>query len=215
MDTWPDDRDIELWREAYRSLQSHGSPSCPPDDRLIALVLHEHQSAGREQLADHIVSCRRCTDLYQILLRVHRDFTETRPDPAPREVFDPQESPLIELHDGAAQLEGPPDAGDQRDGENRDDEGRADLHTVDLRVRLPLGEGGEEVASPENRRSRHTGQGELSEFIAVQIVRTPRQIILEAVSDDLGLRKYARERRQVLPEEMLDEREMRASRSRS
>ena len=81
MDAWPDDLDIESWRQAYRDLQSHGSPSCPPDDHLIALVLHERPCAEREQLADHIVSCRRCTDLYRLLLHVHRDLTDGYPHP--------------------------------------------------------------------------------------------------------------------------------------
>jgi hypothetical protein len=31
------------------------------------------------------VSCRRCTDLYQLLLRVHRDLTGAHPGPAPSE----------------------------------------------------------------------------------------------------------------------------------
>lgn len=85
MDTWPDDLNIESWRQAYRDLQSRGSPSCPPDNHLIALVLHEHPGTEQEQLADHIVSCRRCTDLYQILLRVHRDLTGVPPAPTPLE----------------------------------------------------------------------------------------------------------------------------------
>jgi hypothetical protein len=85
MDTWPDDRDIESWRQAYRHLQGRGSPSCPSDDRLIDLVLHEHACAEREQLADHIVSCCRCTALCQILLRVHRDLTRVPLAPTPPE----------------------------------------------------------------------------------------------------------------------------------
>jgi hypothetical protein len=83
METSPDNLDLESWRQAYRDLQRRGSPSCPPDDRLIALVLHEYPGAERAQLADHIVSCRRCTDLAQLLLRVHRDLTKVLPDPAP------------------------------------------------------------------------------------------------------------------------------------
>jgi hypothetical protein len=85
METWPDDLDIESWRQAYRDLQSRGSASCPPDDRLITLVLHGHPCPEREQLADHIVNCRRCTGLYRILLHVHRDLTGKHPDTAPSE----------------------------------------------------------------------------------------------------------------------------------
>jgi len=84
-DTWPDDLDLALWRQTYRGLQGPGSPDCPPDDRLIAVVLHEPPRAEREQLADHIVRCRRCTDLYQFLLRVHHVLTKSRPNPVPRE----------------------------------------------------------------------------------------------------------------------------------
>jgi hypothetical protein len=85
MNTRPDDLDLESWRQAYRDLQSRGSPSCPPDDRLIALVLHEDPGVERAQLADHIVSCRRCTALCQILLGVHRDLTGVLPAPVPPE----------------------------------------------------------------------------------------------------------------------------------
>jgi hypothetical protein len=68
----PEEGEIQQWRQAYRTLQDGGGLSCPADDRLIAHVLHEHHSAEREQLANHIVGCRRCTDRYQTLLRVHR-----------------------------------------------------------------------------------------------------------------------------------------------
>ena len=85
MDTWPDDLDLESWRQAYRDLQSRGSPSCPSDEHLIAFVLHEDLGAERERLADHVVSCRRCTALYQVLLRVHRDLTGAHTDPEPPE----------------------------------------------------------------------------------------------------------------------------------
>jgi hypothetical protein len=89
METWHDDLDLAAWRQAYRSLQTPGSPSCPPEDRLIALVLHEPSCAERAALADHIVRCRRCTDLYQLLLRVRHDRRETRPALAPPEAAAP------------------------------------------------------------------------------------------------------------------------------
>jgi hypothetical protein len=91
METWPDDLDLAAWRQAYRSLQSLGSPGCPPEDCLIALILHEPPRAERAELAEHIVRCRRCTDLYQLLLRVHHDRRETRPAPAPPEAAAPVE----------------------------------------------------------------------------------------------------------------------------
>jgi hypothetical protein len=83
MNTWPDDLDLQSWRQAHRDLQGRGSPACPPDDHLIALVLHEGWHLDREVLADHIVRCRRCTDLYQLLLRVQRDLREILPELAP------------------------------------------------------------------------------------------------------------------------------------
>jgi hypothetical protein len=91
METWPDELDLVAWRQAYRSLQDPGSLSCPPEDRLIALVLHEPTHAERAELADHIVRCRRCTDLYQLLLRVRHDRMAARPAPAPPEAAVPAE----------------------------------------------------------------------------------------------------------------------------
>jgi hypothetical protein len=79
MEKLPENHDIQQWRQAYRVLQGCGSPHCPGDDRLIALILHETQDAEREQLADHLVRCRRCTDLYRTLLRIHHDLMGTLP----------------------------------------------------------------------------------------------------------------------------------------
>jgi len=50
METWPDELDLAAWRQAYRSLQSPGATGCPPEDRLIALVLHEPPCAERAEL---------------------------------------------------------------------------------------------------------------------------------------------------------------------
>jgi hypothetical protein len=91
METWPDDLDLAAWRQAYRSLQDPGSPDCPSEDRLITLVLHEPPHAERAELADHIVRCRRCTGLYQLLLRVRHDRRETRPAPTLPEAATPTE----------------------------------------------------------------------------------------------------------------------------
>jgi hypothetical protein len=55
MEKLPENHDIQQWRQAYRVLQGRGSPHCPGDDRLIALVLYETQDAERAQLADHLV----------------------------------------------------------------------------------------------------------------------------------------------------------------
>jgi hypothetical protein len=79
MEKWPEDRDIQQWRQGYRILQDGGGASCPDHDRLIALVLHETQDAERDQLADHLVRCRRCTDCYRTLLRLYHDLTGILP----------------------------------------------------------------------------------------------------------------------------------------
>jgi hypothetical protein len=107
MDMCPDDLDIESWRRAYRDFQGPGSASCPPDDHMIVLVLHEQPCTERGQLADHIVSCRRCTDLYRILVHVHRGLTGGHDDTVP-------------LGSGVA-----PEMTEQRSGERGDQEAQA------------------------------------------------------------------------------------------
>ena len=70
-DPFRNDLDLKAWRQAYRALQAPGSPACPPDDQLIALVLNEVDVGERERLADHIVQCQRCTDTYRLLVRLY------------------------------------------------------------------------------------------------------------------------------------------------
>jgi hypothetical protein len=90
-----------------RREQSHpGSPGCPPEACLIALVLHEPPRAERADLADHIVRCRRCTDVYQLLLRVRHDRTVARPAPAPPEAVTPAEA-IIESNGEQAEKQTP------------------------------------------------------------------------------------------------------------
>jgi len=72
MDTFSNDMDLRGWRQAYKASQSPGSPTCPSDDRLIALVLRELHGEARDSLADHIVRCQRCSATCQMLLRLHR-----------------------------------------------------------------------------------------------------------------------------------------------
>ena len=57
-------------RESYRRLQSEGTAACPTSETLAALAIGE-PVPEREEIADHIVSCRRCGPDYQILLRTH------------------------------------------------------------------------------------------------------------------------------------------------
>ncbi len=64
----PEDRALS---RAYRSTQSSGSQACPPAERLTDLAVGDLLEAERALLADHVVSCRRCTDDLQILQRTH------------------------------------------------------------------------------------------------------------------------------------------------
>jgi hypothetical protein len=70
------DPNLKAWRQAYRALQAPGSPACPPDDQLIALVLNEVNAGERERLADHIVQCQCCTDMYRLLMRLYQGTAE-------------------------------------------------------------------------------------------------------------------------------------------
>ena len=64
--------DLAAWREAYRGLQTAGSPDCPDDETLAALATGEPTGAERERLADHVALCRRCADRYRTLRALHR-----------------------------------------------------------------------------------------------------------------------------------------------
>lgn len=70
MDAFFKDADLQAWKRAYRSLQASRSHECLSDEQFIALVLDDIQGADRTPLADHIVQCQRCTDAYQLLLRL-------------------------------------------------------------------------------------------------------------------------------------------------
>jgi hypothetical protein len=77
-DPFRDDPDLEAWRQAYRALQAPGSPACPSDDQLIALVLNEVGAWERQRLADHLVQCQRCTDTYRLLMRLYPGAAEAQ-----------------------------------------------------------------------------------------------------------------------------------------
>ncbi len=64
--------------QSYRSMQRSGSDGCPPPDRLTDLAVGEELEAERAVLADHVVSCRRCSEDLQILLRTHAVAGGTR-----------------------------------------------------------------------------------------------------------------------------------------
>lgn len=65
-------------REAYRALQGPGSAQCPADEELAALVLGELPAERRDAAADHVVSCRRCTESAGVLFETHREASGAR-----------------------------------------------------------------------------------------------------------------------------------------
>lgn len=65
-----DDADLRAWKRAYRSLQVSGSQDCLSEEQFLAMLSEHLCGAARTNLADHIVQCQRCTDLYQLLLRL-------------------------------------------------------------------------------------------------------------------------------------------------
>lgn len=64
-------QDLASWRDRYRSLQTGPSDRCPEDDRLAALTVGEIEGAEREELGDHVVSCRPCSDRFRDLAQLH------------------------------------------------------------------------------------------------------------------------------------------------
>lgn len=58
---------------AYRELQQAGSGGCPDAETLAGLALKDVPPEKREALADHVVSCRRCSEDYQILSRTNAE----------------------------------------------------------------------------------------------------------------------------------------------
>src|SRR5437762_670503 len=63
---------------AYRELQQAGSGGCPDAETLAGLVLKDVPPEKREALADHVVSCRRCSEDYQILSRTDVEASPLR-----------------------------------------------------------------------------------------------------------------------------------------
>lgn len=72
------------WRDTYRRLQSEGTPSCPGTERLCALVLGELAEKERLELADHVVSCKRCSETMRDLLELHGEAAPELSIAAPR-----------------------------------------------------------------------------------------------------------------------------------
>jgi hypothetical protein len=67
--------------QTYRDLQGPGSDQCPHAEALASVALGEAPASERDRIADHAVSCRRCSEDLQLLMRTH---VEVRGAPAPR-----------------------------------------------------------------------------------------------------------------------------------
>lgn len=67
--------DLAAWRRAYLADLPEGSPACPGEEELAALVLGEVAGDARLRLADHLVACRRCAGIYGTLAELDREAT--------------------------------------------------------------------------------------------------------------------------------------------
>lgn len=63
------DRQVSSWRETYRALQSEGSNRCSDEVILATLAVGELESPVREQLVNHLVACRKCSERYRCLVQ--------------------------------------------------------------------------------------------------------------------------------------------------
>ena len=70
MSAAPNAFDLQVWKERYRSVQIERSPDCLSETQFMAMILKRVHGAARRELADHVVACRRCTEIYQLLLRL-------------------------------------------------------------------------------------------------------------------------------------------------
>ena len=68
------DPEMPLLAATYRELQGPGSDACPPTEALAALAVGERKPES-ENVADHVVSCRRCADDMQVLLRTRAEMS--------------------------------------------------------------------------------------------------------------------------------------------
>lgn len=66
----PDSPDL---RRTYRAVQEPGSEACPTPEALAALATGELAGDERQQIADHVVRCRACSENAQILLQAHAE----------------------------------------------------------------------------------------------------------------------------------------------
>jgi len=67
------------WRRLYREhLQEEGSPACPAPELLAAAATGELDEGERQQVAAHVVACRRCAADFRTLLALHQEAAAAR-----------------------------------------------------------------------------------------------------------------------------------------
>jgi len=82
-----DERERAALRAAYRTLQTERSESCPDAETLAALVVGDLEGEARARCANHVPTCRSCSDDYRSLAEIHaRASTELRPR-SPRRIL--------------------------------------------------------------------------------------------------------------------------------
>lgn len=70
MNACPNPADLKAWKQAYRSIQIARAPDCLSEAQFVAMVMDNIHGVARLKLANHIVQCQHCTDVYQLLLRL-------------------------------------------------------------------------------------------------------------------------------------------------
>jgi hypothetical protein len=77
----PEKPEATTLSQTYRDLQGAGSDQCPSAEALATVAVGDAPASDRDRIADHAVSCRRCSEDLQILMRTH---LEAQAAPAPR-----------------------------------------------------------------------------------------------------------------------------------
>src|SRR5215470_14258937 len=79
----PEKPEVTALSQTYRDLQEPGSDRCPSAEELASVAMGDAPGGDRDRIADHAVSCRRCTENLQILMRTHLEAAGT---PEPRKL---------------------------------------------------------------------------------------------------------------------------------
>ena len=67
----PEKPEVTTLSQTYRDLQGAGSDQCPSAEARAGVAVGEAPEPDRDRIADHAVSCRRCSEDLQILMRTH------------------------------------------------------------------------------------------------------------------------------------------------